>query len=80
MKTSVVILNWNGVSWLEKFLPSVVKNTPNAKIIVADNGSTDDSKKYVNQNHSDVLFSENKLSCYSRAGGALIAVVCSRRG
>ena len=56
MKTSVVILNWNGVSWLEKFLPSVVKNTPNAKIIVADNGSTDDSKKYVNQNHSDVLF------------------------
>ena len=68
MKTSVVILNWNGVSWLEKFLPSVVKNTPNAKIIVADNGSTDDSKKYVNQNHSDVLFIENKLNL-GYAGG-----------
>lgn len=42
-KTAVVILNWNGAEMLRRFLPSVVKNTPEADIIVADNGSTDNS-------------------------------------
>ena len=43
-KTAVVILNWNGEEHLRRFLPSVVKNTPaGVDIIVADNGSTDDS-------------------------------------
>lgn len=41
----VVILNWNGVKLLRQFLPSVLENTPTelADIVVADNGSTDDS-------------------------------------
>lgn len=43
MKTAVVILNWNGVEMLRKFLPGVVKNSPEAEIVVADNASTDDS-------------------------------------
>ena len=42
-KTSVIILNWNGARILRKYLPSVVAHTPEAEIIVADNGSTDDS-------------------------------------
>lgn len=44
-KISVIILNWNGKALLQEFLPSVIENTPNdiADIIVADNGSTDDS-------------------------------------
>ncbi len=43
-QTSVVILNWNGTAHLRRFLPSVVKNTPaEVLVIVADNGSTDDS-------------------------------------
>ena len=42
--TAVVILNWNGTKHLRRFLPSVIENTPVAvRIIVADNGSTDDS-------------------------------------
>ena len=41
---AVVILSWNGWSFLEKFLPSVLQTTyPNARIIVADNASTDES-------------------------------------
>ena len=40
---SVIILNWNGAEMLRRYLPSVVKNTVGAEIIVADNGSTDDS-------------------------------------
>ena len=45
MKVSVIILNWNGKALLEEFLPSVIAHTPQnpADIIVADNGSTDDS-------------------------------------
>jgi GT2 family glycosyltransferase len=44
-KIAVVILNWNGKALLQEFLPSVIKYTPNdiADIIVADNGSTDNS-------------------------------------
>lgn len=42
-KTSVVILNWNGAQMLRQYLPSVVENTKHADIIVADNGSTDNS-------------------------------------
>jgi GT2 family glycosyltransferase len=42
-RVAVVILNWNGRSFLEKFLPMVVNYSSNAQIIVADNQSTDDS-------------------------------------
>lgn len=44
-KVSIVILNWNGCQLLEQFLPSVINNSPEeySEVIVADNGSTDDS-------------------------------------
>lgn len=43
-KVSVVILNYNGRAFLEKFLPSVISGTPSEyEIVVADNASTDDS-------------------------------------
>ena len=43
-RTAVVILNWNGVAHLRRFLPSVIRNTSSdIEIIVADNGSTDGS-------------------------------------
>jgi GT2 family glycosyltransferase len=44
-KAAVVILNWNGRELLERFLPALSEHTPaeTADIIVADNGSTDDS-------------------------------------
>lgn len=42
---AVIILNWNGAKLLHRFLPSVVENTDAAlaDVIVADNGSTDES-------------------------------------
>ena len=40
---TVVILNWNGVKHLRTYLPSVIAHTKGAEIIVADNGSTDES-------------------------------------
>ncbi len=46
-RVAVVILNWNGVSMLEKFLPSVVDFSPEADVIIADNASDDTSLEYV---------------------------------
>ena len=40
----IVILNWNGAEHLRRFLPSVVAAAPEGVgVVVADNGSTDDS-------------------------------------
>jgi len=48
---AVVILNWNGKNFLEKFLPSVIASDyDNLSIIVADNGSTDDSVSFLRNN------------------------------
>lgn len=53
--TKVVILNWNGREHLERFLPSVVANTPpGVGIVVADNGSTDDSAEFTAGNFPNV--------------------------
>lgn len=41
--TAVVILNYNGENLLPQFLPSVILHSPQAEVIVADNGSTDQS-------------------------------------
>lgn len=44
-RVAVIILNWNGEKLLHEFLPPLIKNTDPTlgRIIVADNGSTDDS-------------------------------------
>ncbi|MEO1053326.1 MAG: glycosyltransferase family 2 protein [Bacteroidota bacterium] len=44
---AVVILNYNGKSHLERFLPSVIEHSGQCQIIVADNASTDDSVQFL---------------------------------
>lgn len=58
-KIAVVILNWNGKSLLEKFLPSVVQHSDLARIYVADNASTDDSVLFLQENYSNVEIIHN---------------------
>lgn len=60
MKVAVVILNWNGRALLEEFLPSVVRNSPEAEIYVADNASTDDSVSFLEENFPLVKIIRNK--------------------
>ncbi len=43
MTVAVVILNWNGINLLRRFLPSVIAHSEDAIIYVADNASTDGS-------------------------------------
>ena len=49
MKTAVVILNWNGLKHLQHYLPRVVETTTGADIVVADNGSTDESVAWLRE-------------------------------
>ena len=60
IKTAVVILNWNGKEWLEKFLPTIVRYSAEATVFVADNGSEDDSKPFLTQEFPAVKIIENK--------------------
>ena len=47
---AIVLLNWNGKEHLRTFLPSVLASTyANRRVIVADNGSTDDSIVFLQQ-------------------------------
>jgi GT2 family glycosyltransferase len=62
-KIAVVILNYNGKQYLEKFLPSVVSHSSAARIYVADNNSSDDSISYLKDNYpqiSIIRIPENK--------------------
>ena len=52
--TAVVILNWNGKAWLERFLPNVLRHSQGAEVIVADNASTDGSLAWLAQVHPPV--------------------------
>ncbi|MDR2057609.1 MAG: glycosyltransferase family 2 protein [Dysgonamonadaceae bacterium] len=55
-KVGVVILNWNGKALLEQFLPPLFKHTDLelAEIIVADNGSTDDSLIFLSKYYPNI--------------------------
>ena len=54
MKIAIVILNWNGLNHLKKFLPSVVKHSDKHNIYVIDNNSSDNSVKYLNKNYPKI--------------------------
>ncbi len=54
MKVVVAILNYNGANWLEKFLPNVIKHSPEAEVVVIDNASTDDSVNFLKTHHPDL--------------------------
>ena len=55
-KIAIVILNWNGRSYLQQFLPSVIENSTIAgtEIIVVDNCSTDDSLELLEEKFPSV--------------------------
>lgn len=67
-KLAVVILNWNGKSWLDKFLPSVLRYSENADIYVIDNLSTDDSITYLHSDFPNVKVIKNNQN-HGFAGG-----------
>lgn len=62
-ETAVVILNYNGRHFLDKYLHGVIASLPDyARVVVADNASTDDSVSWLKEHHPAVelvILSEN---------------------
>lgn len=68
-QTRIIILNWNGAEHLRRYLPSVVAAAPQGVgIIVADNGSTDDSVDVLQQEFPEVELLQLDRN-YGFAGG-----------
>lgn len=69
-KLGVIILNWNGLELLKRFIPVASKFThgDDVELTVADNGSTDGSIEWLRANHPEVriiAFDQN----YGFSGG-----------
>jgi len=69
-KVAIVILNWNGKKLFDTFLPSVIDNSQNVntEIIIADNGSDDNSVNYLKKKYPQVGIIELGKN-YGFAGG-----------
>ncbi len=57
---SIVLLNWNGKKLMQKFLPTLIKNSKGIDIYVVDNNSNDDSVKYLQENFKHVKIIQHK--------------------
>jgi GT2 family glycosyltransferase len=70
MKAAVVILNWNGLEFLQRFLSKCSGATvsEHGQVYVADNGSTDGSVDYVRSHHPEVQIIETGGN-FGYAGG-----------
>ena len=76
-KIAVVILNWNGRTMLERFLPSVVAHSGAADIVVADNGSTDDSVAFLQEHYPQVrLILLDKNYGFAEGYNKALAALC----
>ena len=68
-KVAIVILNWNGLKHLQKFLPSVMaSNWPNLSVVVGDNASTDNSVGFLQAEYPQVRIIRNDAN-YGFTGG-----------
>ena len=60
---AIVILNWNGKKLLEEFLPFIFSSTyNNFFVVVADNGSTDDSIRFLEEFYPQVQLIKNNIN------------------
>jgi GT2 family glycosyltransferase len=66
---SVIVVHHNNVVYLKDLLPDLAKQDyPNYEVIVVDNGSTDNSIRYVSKNHPSVRIVKSKINLGFAAG------------
>lgn len=70
LRTAVIILNWNTRKFLQDFLPSLVDSLEglDAELVVADNGSSDDSVNFVKTHYPKLKLIELEQN-YGFTGG-----------
>jgi len=84
-KVTVVILNWNGLALLQRFLSSVTSSTyPNLDIVLADNASEDASVAWTQTNFPTIQvirhaqnwgFSKGNNEAIRQTGGDYVALL-----
>lgn len=74
-QVSVVILCWNSLTYLQRFLPSLIANTPagTADIVIVDNGSTDGTAQWIHAEYPDIILKVFDWN-YGYAGGYQLAL------
>lgn len=72
-RIAIVILNFNGKNHLASYLPSVLSNADNHDVVVADNGSTDDSISFLTEHFPTVQILQLKHN-FGFAGGYNVAL------
>ena len=60
MKLLVVIVTYNAMQWAERCFESLRKSTIVPDVFVVDNGSTDGTQEYIQQNYPEVKFIQSK--------------------
>lgn len=61
-KILVIIVTYNGMEWLERCLDSVYSSTISADIFIVDNGSTDESSRFIQQRYPDAMFFQSETN------------------
>jgi GT2 family glycosyltransferase len=60
---AIVILNYNGKPYLEKYLPGIIQFQPtDSKIYIADNASQDDSVAFIRKTYPNLTLLEAKIN------------------
>lgn len=74
-QVSVIILSWNSLFYLQKFLPSLKANTPVeiADIVIVDNGSSDGTAEWLSAEYPDIILRILDRN-YGYAGGYRLAI------
>jgi len=62
IKIAIVVLNWNGKKWLEKFLPTLINNSKEGDVFIADNASKDDSVDFIKKEFPQVEIIHNNYN------------------
>ncbi|MFD1601637.1 glycosyltransferase family 2 protein [Flavobacterium artemisiae] len=76
MKTSIVIVTFNGMKWIENCIESILKSTMQPEIIVVDNCSTDDTVHFLKNKYSEkiILIESNENLGFGRANNLGISL------
>lgn len=78
MEIAVVILNYNGKTYLEKFLPSVIEHSKMSTIWVVDNCSTDDSVEFIKSTYPEIeLVINNKNGGFAQGYNEGLKDICA---
>ena len=59
-KTTIAIINWNGIRWLKKTLPKIIEYSKEANIVLIDNNSCDKSISFTKKNFKKIKIIKHK--------------------